>query len=596
MNELKRALPVIAAHFILAAAGCLVWALLVDIPESLISPFILGYRLRYAFLKFTDLVPALFISGIMLGYSMAFGKFQNHATGRWSHELFETLKFSFVLSLSAVSVFIILSEGIAPFMDSRIQQYGTLSEDYSGNISVATDFRSQGRYLEAELHAQAALQIWPESADAAKLLNDIRYDAADKSGVSAYAIPPAGSSGTVRAPGASGLTVLDAISQAREYTDAEDFFSAHYYAMLAYKLARETDPNKQVALRVAAEAWNHISSMPDSAAVRSDSRLFSIKRNGYDAIQREDWLRAYYIFSSLQDEENSSDDGLYDPDVERLFDIARDGLVGSYFFLDETVGIEPFEAARDVFFIVRHNDGTSSVVFFRGIAYKKESGRDMAYLRGFEYARFDVYGECRYRILVPYVKMLPYRSGDSGTVPQFLLHSVDRSQPGLDSVPQVLSGSVDEPMQNTLVLDMPYSDMHLVISANRGIPSMTLADLLRFGKKADTYGFSGTLIQSEIVYRLAGPFLVLILSVYALIIAWKFRFLPNMLFKAWWVLFVPVFPAVSWFAFDAARYFLRLFIIPVVTWFPSFSVPIMLAIATLIFIGASMTFFGQRGD
>jgi hypothetical protein len=168
MNELKRALPVIAAHFILAAAGCLVWALLADIPESLISPFILSYRLRYAFLKFTDLVPALFFSGIMLGYSMAFGKFQNHATGRWSHELFETLKFSFVLSLSAVSVFIILSEGIAPFMDSRIQQYGTLSEDYSGNISVARDFRSQGRYLEAELHAQAALQIWPESADAAQ--------------------------------------------------------------------------------------------------------------------------------------------------------------------------------------------------------------------------------------------------------------------------------------------------------------------------------------------------------------------------------------------------------------------------------------------
>ena len=125
---------------------------------------------------------------------------------------------------------------------------------------------------------------------------------------------------------------------------------------------------------------------------------------------------------------------------------------------------------------------------------------------------------------------------------------------------------------------------------------MTLADLLRFTGKASKYGLSLNLMQSEIVYRLTQPFLILILSVLALIIAWKFRFTPNMVFKAWWTIFVPAIPAVSWFAVDSARYLLRLLTVPVVAWFPSFPVPVMLAACTIVFIAASLAFFGQRGE
>ena len=143
---------------------------------------------------------------------------------------------------------------------------------------------------------------------------------------------------------------------------------------------------------------------------------------------------------------------------------------------------------------------------------------------------------------------------------------------------------------------MPYRDFSLVLDANKGLDSMSVLDLLKFAPKADSYGFSGKKIQCELINRLADPFLTLILSIYALIIAWRFRLASNVLFKAWWVIFIPLFPLFSIFAIELIQYASRLCVVAVVRIIPSNPVLLVLLLLSIWFVGVSVYFFSQRSE
>lgn len=596
MNELKKALPIILAHYILGLVFCFLWFFIKSTETILIQPFVTSYKIGQALLLFTRLIPPLFISGIVLGYSIAFGKFQDSSIKRWSTELLESLKGAFILSIVTVSLFIIFAEGFSPFIKSKVITLEQKSSDYESNMTLSNFYISTGDYVEAELHAQAALLIWKKSIEANTLLNSAQYLASDqiKSVLSSQnqqsQITPNSE------PSALNLTTLSALEIAKSYLETEDYFSAHYYAMLAQKISEPADPNKQIALRTAAEAWNALSTMPDTYEVRTDSRLFSIKRKGYEAIQREDWVNAYYIFTSLKEDDSLKQDKKYDPDIDRLLKIAETGLYTTHYFLEETFGIEPFESYKNNFFIIKHPNNTTSVIFFKGISYKKESGKDMAYLRDFEYAKINPMYECEFHIATPYAKLIPFITETKETIPLIQLKSIDRGHNNREILPIFIYGEPSNIDRNVLLLNMPYSDLSLILSANRGVKAMTLTELLQFNKKAELYGFSRAVIQHETIYRLSQPFLILILSVFAIIIAWKFRFSPKILFKAWWSIIVPIIPTAAWFVVETARYMISLLSIPVIAWFPNTPEIIMLVSLTVTFIAISITFFAQRGD
>lgn len=593
MNELKKALPILLAHFVVGLLGCFVWAFIKGVPVDVIAPFVGGYKLRLAFVQFVSLIPSLFVSGLLLGYSLSFGSFHDHHIGRFSKDLFSCLKGGFFLSFMVIAFYIVLAEGLSPFAQKSLVHYKVLSNDYTDDIDLAEQFFEKALYNEAELYAQAALTIWPKNTRASQLLNEIQYKAV--SDVDVKDEKTNKNTDFINTRGDK-LTVLSAISISEEYFAEEDFFSSHYYAMLAVRMALGTDPNKEVALRLASHAWNKITMMEDSPKQRFDSRLFTIKKQAYAAIQREDWLQAYYILSSLYDEQKKYTDNQYDPDVERLLGVAQKGLLGSYFFIDETTGLDLFEAGRNVFFYHKEKNGGSAVVFFKGITFKKESGKEIAYLRDFEYAFFNVYNQCVYKIFVPYVKMMPVKNQENKLVPQLLLHSVDRTHKGEEVVPLIIEGEMNTALKNILLLDMPYDDIQLILSANQGINSMSLANLLSFAKKAEDYGFSHVRIVEKIIQRLAMPFLMLILAIFTLVIAWKFRLSNNDLFKARWIVFIPFFPLLSWIAVELIKYLAGLCIIPVVAWSPNFALALSLGILAFSFVGASVYFFAQRGD
>ncbi|HNY22468.1 MAG TPA: hypothetical protein PKO22_10010 [Treponemataceae bacterium] len=597
MNESRKILPILFLHFALGFAACAVWAFTRGLDVDLLSPFVFAYRFRSAVIAFIGLLPTLTISGFLMGYSISFRAVAGEAVGRWSDTLLTVLKHAYILMLACLALYAVFAEGISPALTSRQKQAVVLTKDFKEYMRAARRFVDDSQPALAVVPTRAALQVWPGNKEALYLLDQIGYKQAEGAGGSDAKgrVRTASEEAVIRE--ASGLTVLEALDKAIEADKKNDYFNAHYYASLAARLAPTTDPNHDVAVRLAAQAWNRVSEGHDRIQSRAEADLYGIKRDGYKAIGNQDYLRAYYIFLELREAELATNDRLGDPDVERFLEISRKGVLESFFFIDETASIKIFESSRDVFFVIRHPDGSADAVFASGITYTSHSGTDMAYLRGFEFASFDRNLGLRYQISVPYAKMVASTSGAKGSArPEILLRSVDRNREGVDVVPAVIAGAVPESERNILMLSMDYRDFSLLVEANRGPDSMSVMDLWNFVPKAESYGFSRKTFNLELIRRLVDPFLLLILSVCALILGWQFRLGKSVMFKFWWIFTVPVFPVLSYLAVEGVRYVSRLCNGALIALLPSYPlIPVLLALV-VCFLGVSLAFFSQRSE
>ena len=596
MTEIKRVVGIVFGHFIIAFVACVIYRFVRPLGTDIISIFAVIYRIRSAVLLFIGFIPALLISGILIGYAIAFGKGLSDVAERWSGTLMSCLKGAFILSLVCIMLYVVLAEGIAPHFETLQSESRARTKDYRDYLDAANQALVDGDSQAAERESAGALLIWKGSKEANEVHEKAKYLLAatgDKPGSDKQKI---GSDDAMLLTGAKGLTVLKAIDLAEEDLKKSDYYSAHYYSMLAYRLAKDTDPNKQNALRIAAAAWNKINEGFDSSLGEDDKVLYGAKKSGYDAIQGGDYLKAYYLFLDLNEKEKKTGKGIVDPDVERFLGVAKDGVLNTFFFIDETGNMSRFEASRDLFFVIKRQDGSSDAIFIRGVTWAKSGGLEMAYLRDFEYAHIGWDGKLAWQIEVPYVKMFPFKEADGSLKPELLLHAVDRTNKGIETLPTIRFGAVPEGERNVLVLEMPYKDFSLIVAANRGITSMSLFDLINFEKKAETYGFSTNALLCELINRLANPFLMLIVCVYALILSWRFRLAPKAFFKAWWILAVPLFPLLAFYAIQSLQYITRTVIVMVVHLVPQNPVLLVLALLSLWFIVVSLYFFSQRAD
>lgn len=602
MNDAKRAFLVILAHYFTGLACCLVFSFALALPAGLIAPFAFAYRLRAGVILFATYMPALQLSGILVGYAIAFKARSDDRVERWSAVLIEYLKGAFALCVACLAAYFIMVEGVSPVLNERQLSARNRSVDYREFIEVASASLAANDPSNAEIPLRGALQIWPKSVEARKLMDRCEYLHAERAAVNAAdgdraeESAKAGNleSGPVAAKD-KGIGALEALDRSDAAFARHDYFNAHYYAMLAWRLCRDTDPNKALALKKAGEAWNRVTEGQDKFTEQGDIARYRTKRAGYEAIQNGDFLKAYYILLAEQERQKAGKSGGVDPDVVRFLEIARTGLLESYFFIDETANIRLFESARDIFFVNRRSDGSLDAVFIRGMTSMRSAGRDVAYLRDVEISRIGRDGKAVWRIFAPYAKMFPFvRDGKSR--PELILHAVDRNRIGGDILPEVVEGEVPPQERSVLLLDMPYADLDLVIAANRGPAGMSLPEMLKFSASAEKYGFSRDLYQREILNRVAEPFLVLILSIYALILGWKYRLGKGVFFRAWWALAIPLFPVVSLFVIETLRYLARLFIAAFVSLVPRNGLVPTLIFLTVSFLAVSFAFFSQRSD
>jgi len=605
MTDSRRVFLVVVLHYLVGLAGCLAYSFIHPISVYLIEPFVVGYRIKTAILLFVTFMPALQISGMLVGYAIVFKSHANEEIPRWSAMLLEYLMGAFVLCLVCITLYFAMAEGVSPFL--KVQQASAVSRtgDYRDLVDIARNALAEDRALDAEFQLRGALTIWPGSPEANQLMERSKYRLAELEGFKPDQKkkrekigkgPRFGLAPDAMTRSEKGITVLEALDRSAEAERKHDYFNAHYFAILAWRLAADTDPNKALALQRAAEAWGRISEGADAFHDAGDIARYKVKREGYESIQNGDYLKAYYILLAEYETEKASRNGTIDPDVERFLEVSKKGVLETFFFIDETENVRLFESSRDVFFINRRADGKTDSVFIRGMTYMQSGGQEIAYLRDLEIARFDADSKLVYRVAVPYAKMFPFTQDGKNPRPELILHAVDRNRQGADILPEVLEGKVPDEERNILVLDMPYRDFSLILAANRGPSAMSLAEMFGISGTAAKYGFSREVYQRELITRLAEPFLILILSVYALILGWRYRLGKNTLFKAWWALAIPLLPIICLYVIETVRYLSRLSIVAFVGLVPENGVILTLAFLSLCFLLVSIAFFAQRSD
>lgn len=595
MNGIKRVVPVLVAHFIVGLVLASILVFNRPLPPLLLPPFVTAYRIRSIVLLFLEYLPSLYISGLLIGFTLSFNRPEDEKVDRWSGKLLSLLTSSFIIMLCIIAAHVVISEGIAPVSLRRMDSAVARSEDYHEYLRIGRDMLEKDNPRIAEQHIQSALVIWKDSPEALQLLDDCRYRAAEKYGPAADSV-----SGDIPDPLVPsefrGMTIRDALDISEKAARDLDYFDAHYYAMLAYRLSGPDDPRRDRSLRMAADAWNQIIQGTDQLESRDDAALYEAKREAYNAIQQGDYLSAYYAFLELHTADIAREDRKRDPDLERFLELSRKGVQETFFFMDETTQLRSFESARNVFFLIRRADGGTDSVYAAGVVYTRSGGRDVVYLRDFELVRHNQNQRLEYHIRVPYVKMFEYAPGGQDSRSELLLNSVDRSGEQPRQRPEVIAGTPREQDLSVLLLDIPYQDFSLVVSANRGPSTMNMVELVRFHDRAKRYGFDSGVFLREVIVRLSEPFLLLVLSVMALVAGWKYRMKSGVLFKAWWILMVPLFIVLSYVVIQTVRYLAILCINYFVVTAPSLAMLLTLVFHVVCFTGASVYFFSQRSE
>jgi hypothetical protein len=485
--------------------------------------FFFPWRIIRGVLDFINLFPALAISGIVIPFGMI-PRGNEEAYPRFSLHFLERVKVPIIIAVCSTILY-----GVLYFLALPLVQDARSGLQYKGQIYRLS--RDRVKLFATEENWQEAVQfltvcdgIWPDSPELAAvrvqisigleeqrtLLTENRYRPQEEPGPVVYGLP--GQRSPVDAP--------DALDMAETALLEERYYDAHWLATLAARLAKRQSVEAAEAARLASRAWNSIASLEPSARESHAYSLYHIKREGYEAMVSQDWIRAYYLFQDLGKITPN------DPDVVNYLAVSEKGTAQVAFFIDEmdmAIG-ELLTAA--VFSIpltpqdsgIAVGSGGRSVVRIESLS----TFDDFSYGVGLEIAVFDGNGLPVYQVEAPYTKIIPMLVRDRSRA-VFLLRGLDRNDPGLTYEPVRTGSPPDSPGNAQIVLDITYEDFLLLSKAQRRTDSLFMADLFAMGSRFGSYGYIPQVFQHEILRRVIEPLALLPLAVLAIIVGWRFR-------------------------------------------------------------------------
>lgn len=326
---------------------------------------------------------------------------------------------------------------------------------------------------------------------------------------------------------AEGKEPYELLEMAEIYYEREDYFSAHYYADLAYQL----DPNRRDARRLAARAQEMIASKDLSSLEMEEKRLYERKREGYEHFTNEEYFKAYRVFRELQEGYPR------DPDVISYLSKSEEQLSRDTFFLDEAEQIDTLPGSRELLF-VNYREGDEREIVFIGKLAGIEAG---VFGKDVEVLRFSAQG-LLYHYYAPYGKL---RDGILN------LHGVDRLTAERETLPRYLSGATRLRRERLPYMLSVEPTLELLPTLKGGKAASASAESLGFfalwqaRRQIGSYGYLESYISGEILRRLLLPFSFLVLCLLSVAIGWRFQ--ARLLGRPHWVLFVfmPLFPIVA---------------------------------------------------
>ncbi|MBR1638451.1 MAG: hypothetical protein IJ688_03595 [Treponema sp.] len=571
---MKKILGLLSIFVGLALVVCLIASGFSSVPSVVPKNSVFLYRLLTGFEYFINYLPAIMMTGFVVSSAVYFGQNATGSASRFSAAMFGRFKIVMIAVIVIAFVLTISSEVFGVLIGqhkSRIVNRPKLVNDY---IKVGRTLYDNGYYERAMRYADGALKLDPKSKEAAELLDkaDVARNTSRDANIRLKLYESVENAEKVDRVVIDPQQIAEVYKyylRAKESFDKQEWFTAHYYAEVGIGLAGPKDPNLEGLKKIATTSWNNLTEYHNIAKTE-DQQAFDKKYEGYLALVEKDDLRAYYIFTELY---NSSREFQSDPDVIFYRKIAENRINEKCFFIDETLELESFEDANDIYFAYNYPDGSRDIIYFNGVTTVQGTGKSIQYLRDLSVSSIDSNGKLFRTMTVPYAKVLPVsvESFSSMTkslmglddkvkyVPYIMLKSVNRDGPTEQILPNyTYYQKMEETYPEHLMFSIPYDDFLMLETSMHNPSIMPLPTLFRIQSRAVKYGFSAEVFESVLMNRLFYPFWMIIMFLLLATFAWNNRIGIDQYFKFWWAFVFPVFLVIASVFYRIAMFMFKL--------------------------------------
>ena len=581
MKKIKHLIIISLTFLVLAFALCIILGFTTkNIPE-LLSRNIKSYKFAYGIKLFCDFLPAVIGTSFVLGWAFDFGENYEGSLSRFSTAMFSRYKMLLISALIVTLILTFFSELILPLTQTRMKNFEEMPKLQKEYKNFATRLYNNGRYELSLEFAKRALEMNPNDEEAASLTDkaeiatkEIDFSRVNPNSLDMTTILPSKIEiETTKIEKTSKIQnnysePYKLLLTAKKCLENEDWFGAHFYSQEALSITNAKDVNYNQFKQIAAEAWNKLSEAKFEGTTE-DQIIFSKKLEGYSALTEGDNLHAYYIFKTLS---NTNKKLFLDPDIQRYLEVSEERLEKQYFFTDETLNLQSFENAQNIYFKITHKDHSYDLYFINGITSTGKKSNLIQYLRGLTIFSIDKDGNYISGSYTPYAKLQEISTGifnestrkaleideKTATVPYVILNSVDRNHEGIINSAHHFKGEQQFTKAGYIILPFKYEDFNLLKEASNGIETMNIISLFHFVPIAQKYGYSREIYTQSIINRILYPIFILICLIGLGIGAWHGRLPPNSNFKFKWIIVFPIFTGVEFIIYKFVMFFFKL--------------------------------------
>ena len=630
---MKKVIIILAIYTFLIFLCCLGETYIYRYVPELVPECVSSYRFYRGLSWFLALLPSILISGFCIACSIQWKRNATDSRHRFSPAMIDRYRFVIIASLIFVFILSFSAEICKPVVNRKLSAFENGPLELHNDLKTAETFLAEEKYDLSYIYARRAVAVAPKNAEALSMLkrtkdvleiynersrHDDSFVTVDEEEMPLYSQDHS-------------YSVKELIARARAAYEAEEWFDAHYWATLAQEACKGVDTNLDVAHDIADKAWNILRS-PSRYESSEMNLIYAKKQKGYIALNAGDYLQAYYIFLELQKTVIGTD-----PDVERFFALAKEGMENQYFFIDETQNMDLLSNGHNVYFSLKNPDGSKSAYYVKSLMDSKESGKSVRYLKNLTIVKYDRNGNFINCVNAPIAKVISQTTTvfdeDSKkilgieknwkTVPYLMMLAVDRNTQGLVSRPSYRYAETGLPLEileeeeliglavdaskippaeessgyapNTAILPMPYSDFASINMASEAASSMSIFSLMNFIPNAVEYGFSAEVFRESLLSRVMYPLFVLILFVCAASAGWNYRIeskSPH--FKTVWLFIILLFGLVMYLIVEIAFYMFNIVNYVLVGTFNQAALVAAAVVYVVIFILASFYFMSRK--
>jgi len=539
INADKIRIPQVLFFIYIIAASLLIMIFRYIIPGS--EPPLLIYsgnwRLIQGFLEVFNLYPALAFSAIVIPFGLASydDNFQS-----FSDVFFKRLLSSVVTAIIATVIYGLIFFFAFPLVKNNEEKLRFNGELYHLARNNMIESINEGSWFEASQFLGICDNIWFNDKD--RELTLLRDEISIN--LNGFTLNKTSESPNVRTPefpvlsnDPAPVNATQAIEMSRNAFEKERYFDSHWLANLGARLAVDGSVEQANALQLSNDAWNMISSLAPSHAQTRLHELYNFKLSGYQAMDTGEWIRAYYIFQELLTLTPN------DPDAANFLAASEREAKKAAFFIDE-MELSVGEILNGAVFSLPNGDNRA-VLRFSSLTLSA----DIAYGFGFDYMDFDDNMDMRSNGTARYVKIAPVtfknpaggNENDSAAKHQIIVmtHSLDRYDQ--ENFYQCEWQTGREPVGGIL-LDISFEDFLLLANVRRGLSNLQTNDLFEAANKMEKAGYVKQIFQAEILNRIGTVLFFLPMSVFVIIIAWRYRVKKKP--RYFFVLMLPILPVV----------------------------------------------------